>query len=161
MCRINIDRFCCICGAGISLKKRSDAIYCSNVCGSRSRNRRYSKRHPDRIQRNRLTQNARTAQRMFLRVKSRAKMLGQQFTIQVSDIVVPDVCPVLGIRLNHHARTSGMKDDSPSLDRIDPKKGYVPGNIRVISGRANLLKSNATVAEMELILADLKALDLI
>jgi hypothetical protein len=43
---------------------------------------------------------------------------------------------------------------SPSLDRIDSSKGYVKGNVRVISHRANLLKNNATVEELKLLLVD-------
>ena len=41
--------------------------------------------------------------------------------------------------------------DSKSLDRIDPTKGYVPGNIRVISSRANILLNNMTAEEAKLI----------
>lgn len=44
---------------------------------------------------------------------------------------------------------------SPSLDRLDSSKGYVKGNVRVISKRANQLKNNATVEEMRMVLADL------
>ena len=38
---------------------------------------------------------------------------------------------------------------SPSLDRIDPNKGYVPGNIIVICHRANCIKADATAKEIE------------
>jgi hypothetical protein len=49
-----------------------------------------------------------------------------------------------------------MIDNSPSLDRIVPEKGYVAGNIRVISQRANRIKSNATVEELRAVLKDLQ-----
>ena len=48
---------------------------------------------------------------------------------------------------------------SPSLDRIIPSLGYVKGNIRVISFRANTLKNNATLSELELILEDAKKIN--
>lgn len=42
-----------------------------------------------------------------------------------------------------------VKDDSPSLDKFIPEKGYVRGNVAIISHRANVMKSNATVQEVE------------
>lgn len=67
------------------------------------------------------------------------------------DIVIPDVCPVLGVKLEK-GRESGT-DNSPSLDRIVPALGYVPGNIRIISNRANRIKNDSTPEELALILA--------
>ena len=70
---------------------------------------------------------------------------------------IPEVCPVLGIPVNRGGvGKKGGRPDSPSMDRIDPTKGYIKGNVRVISNRANTLKCNATVAELEAVLADLK-----
>lgn len=63
------------------------------------------------------------------------------FTISVEDIVIPAYCPVFGTPLT-----------SPSLDRFDNDQGYTPDNIRVISRRANLIKSDATADEIEAVL---------
>ena len=49
-----------------------------------------------------------------------------------------------------------MTRNSPSLDRIRLELGYVKGNVRVISGRANLLKNDATIEELEAVLGDMK-----
>jgi len=49
-----------------------------------------------------------------------------------------------------------QKDSSPSLDRIDNTKGYVKGNVAVICYRANWLKNNANVKEIEAILRYMK-----
>lgn len=46
--------------------------------------------------------------------------------------------------------------DRPSLDRINPDRGYVPGNVQVISFRANTLKNNATREELAKVLAYMK-----
>lgn len=76
------------------------------------------------------------------RVKDRARMLGVPFDLVPADIVVPAVCPVLGIPIVlGGSRRSG---NLPSIDRIIPALGYVRGNVRVISFRANMLKSNCT-----------------
>jgi hypothetical protein len=85
--------------------------------------------------------------------KHRAKKLNIPFSLTHSDITVPDTCPVLGIPLKAHVGgRSGYFPDSPTLDRIVPSLGYVPGNVRVISARANLIKRDATVVELEKIL---------
>lgn len=74
--------------------------------------------------------------------KSRAQKKGVEFSLKISDIVIPDICPILGTPMA-----------SPSLDRTDPKKGYVRGNVKVVSHRGNMLKSNATPEEAKKVLA--------
>jgi len=39
--------------------------------------------------------------------------------------------------------------NSPTLDRLVPELGYVKGNIRVISYKANAMKSDASIQEIE------------
>jgi hypothetical protein len=39
-------------------------------------------------------------------------------------------------------------NSTPSLDRMDPNLGYTDDNVRVISMRANQIKSNATPEEL-------------
>jgi len=54
-------------------------------------------------------------------------------------VVVPEFCPVLGIKIvpGRQGKGKATEDNSPSLDKFIPEKGYVPGNIAVISWRAN------------------------
>ena len=61
---------------------------------------------------------------------------------------MPDCCPVLGIKLERNRDKCGPGPGSPTLDRIVPSLGYVPGNVVVISHKANSIKSNATAAEI-------------
>lgn len=84
----------------------------------------------------------------------RAKRDGLDFTITEEDIVLTTHCPILGIPLTRHEGQPGWHDDSYSLDRIDNSKGYIKGNVRIISNRANRLKCDATVEELEKVLAD-------
>lgn len=89
------------------------------------------------------------------RARVRARRKGLPCNISRQDIAIPATCPVLGIPI---FKAKGVTHPgSPSLDRINNDLGYVRGNVRVISYRANSLKSNATIAEMELVLKDLHA----
>jgi hypothetical protein len=74
-----------------------------------------------------------------------------EFTITAADLTWPTHCPVLGVELDYGpARTSkAYRDNAPSLDRVDFQKGYVPGNVVVVSWRANTLRKNGTVVEFE------------
>lgn len=81
---------------------------------------------------------------MYIQSKGGAKRRGLEFNITEEDIIIPEKCPVLGIDIIPFSAS----DNSPSLDRIDNNKGYVKGNVKVISKRANLLKSNATKEEL-------------
>lgn len=67
----------------------------------------------------------------------------------MEDVIVPERCPILGIEMSFHSNRK--EDNSHSLDRIDPNKGYIKGNIWVISLRANRIKNDATVSELRMI----------
>lgn len=84
---------------------------------------------------------------LFEGAKRRAKLEGLPFSITIDDIIIPEVCPVLGIpiQVGLPANSPGL----PSLDKFIPELGYVPGNITVISLRANSIKKNASIAEIE------------
>lgn len=93
--------------------------------------------------------------KLFSSARRRATKLNLPFDITVADVVIPDVCPVLGIPLQS-SRNGCWADGSPSIDRIDPKKGYVRGNIAIISWRANDIKGNASLREIEMVCAWLR-----
>lgn len=86
--------------------------------------------------------------KMLNRAKERAKKLKIPFSITEEDIIIPEFCPIMGIRLQHHRGKSGAYKNSPSLDRIVPEKGYIKENVRVISQLANQCKGNATIDEL-------------
>jgi hypothetical protein len=95
--------------------------------------------------------------KMLSGAKSRAAASGMDFSITRDDIIIPEFCPYLGIPLIGSGR-KGANPNSPSLDRIDSTKGYVPGNVEVISHRANTIKNNSTVEELRLIYTRLSAM---
>lgn len=86
--------------------------------------------------------------RMYRRAKGRAKTRGIEFSIDKSDVIIPEFCPILGIKLEPYVGHSGGRPNSPALDRIDNSKGYVKGNVIVISHLANMMKSSATKEEL-------------
>jgi len=88
---------------------------------------------------------------MYVLIKSRAKKHNIEFNLDIEDLIIPDKCPVLNIPIFREAIKGGKrgpKTNSPSLDRINNNRGYVKGNIQVISHRANTMKGNATPEEL-------------
>jgi len=85
--------------------------------------------------------------------RSRSRQKGTEFTIVKEDIFIPEICPILGLEL---VKGDGYLPNSMSLDRIDNTKGYIPGNVRVISRKANLMKSDLTIELLEKIIKYIK-----
>lgn len=88
--------------------------------------------------------------KLYDRAKTRATSKGLEFNISLDDVVIPSLCPALGVKMVANT------DTAPSLDRIDSSKGYIVGNVAVISTRANYLKGNATVEELQKVLDYMK-----
>lgn len=83
---------------------------------------------------------------LFQLAHHRAKSKGIEFNIEISDITIPNICPILGLPIKK--TIDGNRDLSPSLDRIDNSKGYIKGNIQVVSFKANAMKSTANKDEL-------------
>jgi hypothetical protein len=86
--------------------------------------------------------------------KRRAKNKKLKLDITVFDIKIPDLCPLLNIPI--YKKGGKITDNSPSLDRINPKGGYTKGNIWVISYKANAVKNNCSLNELELLVDNFK-----
>lgn len=71
------------------------------------------------------------------------------FTVEFSDIEWPTHCPVLGIELDYHSKH--RQENSVTFDRIDNTKPYEPGNVVIMSWRANRIKNDGTAEEHRLI----------
>lgn len=83
--------------------------------------------------------------------RSRAKRKGLTFDLTRDDILIPEFCPLLGIEIKKGK--GKIKPSSPTLDRIDNSKGYIKGNVAVISNKANRHKGDLTISELEKMLA--------
>lgn len=140
------------------------AYYAKNKAAIASKKASWAKANRDRINDARREKNAawyhenkeRLAPNELLRAaKRRAKASGIEFSITLDDVVIPAVCPLLGVPLKRGDGRIGPS--SPSLDRRDNSKGYVPGNVWVISYRANAAKGDLTADELIQIGQRLKA----
>ena len=84
---------------------------------------------------------------MFHAAKQRALKQGVPFDLEFDDIIIPEYCPILGIKLQHN--DGKVSNASPSIDKIIPSLGYTKNNIRVISYAANRYKSNLTREQLQ------------
>lgn len=81
--------------------------------------------------------------------QQRSRKRGWFFDLTEDDLGgIPTHCPYLGIELRFVGGRATA--NSPSLDRIDNSLGYVRGNVMIISHRANMLKSDSTLEEAEM-----------
>lgn len=138
------------CGRFCSGKCKTKAYRGRNRDKVLESNRAYYKANPEKCAGfNLKAREKNPKQYMITRCKSRAKKKRLPFDLTVEDFTIPDTCPVLGIPLSMQR---GYKtDNSPSLDRLVPAKGYTKGNVFVISDRANRIKSDATAEELRLV----------
>ncbi len=87
-----------------------------------------------------------TMQERFDNKRQNARQKGQEFKIKFTEIVIPFYCPLLGIPLNYFSENN-RADDHPSFDRINNNKGYLTGNVQIVSWRGNRLKNDGTSEE--------------
>jgi hypothetical protein len=84
--------------------------------------------------------------KMLNAARTRARKGGWAFNLTLADINIPELCPVLHIPLR--PGVGGPRDYSPSLDRYRQEKGYVRGNVAVISYRANAIKGTYSIEQL-------------
>lgn len=79
-------------------------------------------------------------------IRARAKRDGLVFNLTPEDLTPPKICPALHVPIVYGGSSGEMY--APTVDRLRPSLGYVKGNVRVISRRANSIKSDGSVAEV-------------
>jgi hypothetical protein len=109
----------------------------------RARTREWAMNNPDRKKAadQKYYRNKRLENILWL-ARRRAEKNGYAFSITREHIVVPALCPYLGVPF------ADQGDYVPTIDRIKPELGYVPSNILVVTKRANRIKNNATWVEL-------------
>lgn len=128
---------------GLILRQRRE-YYAANPAARAQRNAY------QRMKKQELKSNAATWVKFALRTaRYNVERSKHECTITLDQIHVPKCCPILGVPFVFDKR---RHPHGPSLDRVDNSKGYIPGNVCVISNRANRLKNDATIAEVRAIL---------
>jgi len=84
--------------------------------------------------------------RIIIRSRSRAKQRNINFSLTIEDFTLPIYCPILNIKLDYFS--IGTTKNTASLDRIDNSKGYISGNVMIISYLANSMKNSASKEEL-------------
>ena len=148
-----MEKTCKNCGY-IGLDFRKGRRVCHTCQKAWGRKHYHAHCSPDELKERSVKQLERRAENpaswMLASCKARAKKFKIEFDLEKEDIIIPEFCPVLGIKLI--MAKGKMNHNSPTLDRINNNLGYIKGNVCVISWRANSLKSDADSNEIKLIL---------
>lgn len=138
---VNGVKVCAYCSAELSFLRKEDEVmkvFCSSSCqGS------FYRKHTDKG----------WAVVKHSSIRESAGKRGIPFDVTVDDILSlgrPKYCKYLEVELDY--TTTSLQPNSPSVNRIDPKLGYVKGNLEVISNKANTMLLNATKEELKVFL---------
>ena len=144
-----IDTGCRLCGVPVLVGRIDRSLHppCSKVYYMKYRKKWYKdnveREREKRRNRARTFREENPEKRMLSGAKDRARVQNLPFDLDLTDILIPEYCPILDVKLEYNT------EFAPSLDKIDPKKGYVKGNVQVISRKANTMKQDATQEELE------------
>lgn len=142
---MKLEPVCCVCEKPFTVSRQKTKKYCSSSCKNKSNYSNHKEAYA-KSQANRYRAQS-TEERIYYGSRNRARREGTEFTISLKDIVFPDKCPITNEKMVHSNRIHFKT--SPSLDRIDNTKGYIPGNVRVISYKANSRKGDLTLEEIK------------
>ncbi len=161
---------CKKCNNQLELSKSGLRIYCKKC--NKERTKQYKKLNPEKYkqsQRKKYENNLKKdpeynsklyrknyKQNLISNANRRARLKGVFFDLCIQDISIPETCPVLGILLSPAFGTGKISHNSPTIDRINLASGYTKNNICIISNKANVIKNNATVGELEMVLKYVK-----
>jgi len=147
-------RICTICNVNMEVPNNSGRLYCKKCIPEHNRrkaNEHYHRHKKDgRIIEYRKDASKKLRQKrrdnlqykLMVSARDRASSKGLEFNLIEDDIFVPDCCPILKTKFK-----MGTYQTS-SIDRIDNSKGYIKGNVQVLSHKANAMKNSATNKEL-------------
>ena len=115
----------------------------------------------DRIIKNNIWDHIKIEKRLLASAKKRAKR--KQLELNIDENYLKSIwpldnkCSILGTKFV--VGDGYMSPCSATIDRIDNNKGYIKGNIRIISAKVNSVKNNCTLEELEFILKNWEELE--
>jgi hypothetical protein len=115
----------------------------------KAKSKKYTSEHRELVNyNNKLCKEKDPIRYAFNALKARAKSINVEFSITIEYLksIWKNICPIYGYELKFNNKRA---NNSYSVDRIDNSKGYIIGNLHIISWRANVLKNNATIEELE------------
>ncbi len=131
------------------IKEKAKAYYHSNKEKTLDNVRKYREANRDIIkEKGKEHYRRRLKNRLVNSARARSRSHGYEFDITEADFIIPAFCPLLGIPMVVNKKGS-TKENSFSLDRIDSSKGYIKGNVWVISMLANSMKSSASFDQFQ------------
>ncbi len=84
----------------------------------------------------------------LITTKMSARARNIEFSIDENDLsILPEYCPLLNVKIDYEYG-NGINLNAASIDRIDNSKGYIKGNVWIISRLANTMKSEATIEQL-------------
>jgi len=116
-------------------------------CESDKRKSSYQENKPEVLARAHIYYKNNYLKKRMYQLAATAKRKNLKFDLTLQDLVVPELCPYLGVRLTQVVG-NGVVWDNVSVDRIDSSKGYVKGNVQIMSRKANSMKNMATEEEL-------------
>ena len=153
------ERVCLNCGKIWKVEVRKDSTHtkihhycdeCNNLLSSKDKKQlqrlKLDGYHDREKEQRRRSHKHNIIRAMLSRAKQRALKHGYEFNLTKDDIHIPELCPllevpfVLGDKKNY--------EYTPTIDRIDNSKGYIKGNVWVITKKANSMKNSASHKEL-------------
>lgn len=144
---------CIQCNSTLPSKKfefRKDTNRLRSICGNCKKlnmHKNYSENKAKRIKQTTEYASNNYEQKILSSALKSAKTKNLEFNLTVEDIVIPTHCPYLGTEITK-TLGKGVIWTNASIDRIDSSKGYIKGNVEIISRKANSMKNMATKEEL-------------
>jgi hypothetical protein len=138
----------------VESKQKNEETYFGEVCRFCMNNVRYTKRS---CCNNCYTETGipkdfeKRKQQLVSKIKAQSKLKNIEFNITKDDIDWIEFCPIMDIKIDYYT-TEFRKHNTASFDRRDPNKGYIKGNVFIISNIANMRKSDLNVQQIERLL---------